>query len=111
MSEDNGMEGPGMDMVVPVKALQGQAELIQRLQAHIQHLSRLLDQQNGTPCEQVRHHQEVQDLKDALAAFAHPDLSEMLIGHMEGDATIIFQRIRAKLTIGDFRRAAELVKN
>lgn len=48
-------------------------------------------------------------LLEALEPFAHADLSELLGGNVEGDDSIVFQKKDAKLTIGDFRRARELV--
>jgi hypothetical protein len=47
-------------------------------------------------------------LTDVLRAFAHPDLCEVLGGNVEGNASIVFQRNKAILTLGDFRRARSL---
>lgn len=48
----------------------------------------------------------IERLRKGLAPFAHPDLSKTLGGNIEGDASPVFGRDKAKLTLGDFRRAA-----
>ena len=47
-------------------------------------------------------------LRAALAPFAHDDLCKELGGNVEGDASIIFMRNRAQITLGDCRRARAL---
>jgi len=42
------------------------ADLIEKLGAKVTHYAQLLDTQNGTPCEQIRHEQEVGRLREAL---------------------------------------------
>lgn len=55
--------------------------------------------------------EENERLREALEIFAHPDLGEKLGGNALGDDSIIFQRNRAKITLGDCRRAARAIKN
>lgn len=48
-------------------------------------------------------------LRAALSPFAHDDLCKELGGNVEGDASIIFQRNLAQITLGDCRRARMLL--
>ena len=50
------------------------------------------------------------ELVAALRPFAHPDLSRIMGGNVEGDDSIVFRRNEARLTIGDFKRAAAALK-
>jgi predicted RNase H-like nuclease (RuvC/YqgF family) len=36
---------------------------VEQLRARVSHLVKLLDDQHGTPCEQIRHQQEVEELR------------------------------------------------
>ena len=62
----------------------------------------------------IMDYREVDDentkLRDALKPFSHKDLSEMHSGNAMGDDSIVFQRNKAVLTIGDFKQAKELLK-
>ena len=53
--------------------------------------------------------EEVEMLKAIIKPFAHPDLSKMLGGNAEGDKSPVFQRDKAMLTIGDFKKAKEAI--
>jgi hypothetical protein len=47
----------------------------------------------------------IAELEKALKPFAHPDLSEVLSGNCKGDDSPVFQRDKAMLLIGHFRKA------
>ena len=49
--------------------------------------------------------EKIDQLVEALKPFTHPDLSQILEGNCEGDDSIVFQRNKAILRIGDFRKA------
>ena len=42
------------------------ADLIEGLQKQVRKLTILLDRQVGTPCEQIRHEQEIEKYRDAM---------------------------------------------
>ena len=48
--------------------------------------------------------------RDALRPFAHPALSRLLGGNVQGDESPVYGREDALLKIGDFKRAAEALK-
>lgn len=50
-----------------------------------------------------------QALVAALQPFTHPDLQRAVGGNWNSDASIVFVRGDAELTLGDFRRAARAV--
>lgn len=50
----------------------------------------------------------IKELEEALRPFAHPDLGEILGGNVQGNESIVFQKNKAFLKIGDFRKAAAL---
>jgi len=47
----------------------------------------------------------------ALEPFSHPDLSEQLSGNTKGSESIVYERNKATLTLGDFRKAANVCKS
>lgn len=47
----------------------------------------------------------IAELEKALEPFADPDLSEVLSGNCKGDDSPVFQRDKAMLLIGHFRKA------
>ena len=49
----------------------------------------------------------IKELSEALEPFSHPDLHLIFGGNVQGDNSPVFQRNKAMLTIGDFRRAAD----
>jgi len=49
-------------------------------------------------------------LQAILKPFTQPDLHKLMVGNFEGDASIVFQRDKAVLTIGDFSAAAEAAR-
>lgn len=49
--------------------------------------------------------EENKRLREALAPFSHPDLSEKLGGNHKGDESPVFARNKALLTLGNFRQA------
>lgn len=51
---------------------------------------------------------EIFQLRQALRPFAHPDLSMVTSGNVQGGSSPVFQRNRAVLRIGDFKKAASL---
>lgn len=51
---------------------------------------------------------EIAQLRQALRPFAHPDLSMVTSGNVEGDSSPVFQRNKAVLRIGDFKKAMTL---
>lgn len=53
--------------------------------------------------------QEVERLREALRPFSHPDLCARLSGNVQGNDSIIFGRNKAKITLGDCRKAAALL--
>lgn len=64
-----------------------------------------------TYTEELAHAAEkVAKIKQAAQPFMHPDLQKILSGNTLGDDSIVFQRDNAALTIGDFRRLAEVLK-
>ena len=46
----------------------------------------------------------------ALEPFAHPDLCKLVGGNVQGDASPVFGRDKAILTLGDFRRARKFLR-
>ena len=54
--------------------------------------------------EVTRLTRELEEAKDILEPFSHEDLCEQLGGNAEGDLSIIFQRNKAVLRLGDFKR-------
>ena len=60
--------------------------------------------------EACRLEEENERLRAALAPFTHNALSEMMGGNCDGDNSIVFQRNKAKLTIGDFKAAQEALQ-
>jgi hypothetical protein len=56
------------DIPALIAAYRSQAGEIARLRARVAELVTALDAQNGTPCEQIRHAQEVEALRERLAA-------------------------------------------
>jgi hypothetical protein len=60
------------------------AELLARYQS----LCAALDKQNGTPCEQIRHEQVMEDIRDTLLPFwradhRHPDINDAEWGSLD----------------------------
>ena len=53
---------------------------------------------------------EISHLRGALRPFAHPDLARIM-GGQHDSTSIVFQRDRAKLAIGDFERAAAALED
>lgn len=51
-------------------------DLVRRLQEKVNILTQSLDALHGTPCEQIRHQQEVEALRTALAFYADPTAYE-----------------------------------
>lgn len=50
---------------------------------------------------------QLEQARRALKPFTHPDLAREMSGNKKGDASIIFQRNEAIITIGDIRMAIE----
>ena len=50
------------------------------------------------------------ELAEALKPFAQEDLCRAYSGNIEGDKSIIFQRNKAIITLGDCRRAVAILK-
>ena len=55
--------------------------------------------------------QECRKLRKALKPFTSPDLHQYLGGNAEGEDSIVFQRQKTQLTIGDFKLAAKTYAN
>lgn len=59
-----------------------------------------------TFAEGVRVYEErIKELEEALKPFVHEDLSRLFSGNNLGDDSIVFQRNKAVLKIGDFKKA------
>ena len=52
----------------------------------------------------------IDEMLKTLKPFAHPDMHKLLSGNNMGDESIVFQRNKAVLTIGDFRKVADIIK-
>jgi len=57
--------------------------------------------------EGIKQHNRIEKLEAALKPFSHDHLCEYLGGNANGEQSIIFQRNKAKLTIGDCRLARD----
>ncbi len=55
--------------------------LNEQLQAKVSHYAKLLDDQYGTPCEQIRHQWEIERLLDALEAVVND--AHVVIAHVK----------------------------
>jgi len=55
-------------------------------------------------------HCELEDLREALKPFAHPDLCQIHPSNADGDLSPIFQRNKAVITLKDCRRAREVLE-
>ena len=49
-------------------------------------------------------------VREVVGPFAHPHLSRMATGNIEGDRSIVFGRDEAELTLGNFRAARQLME-
>lgn len=60
--------------------------------------------------ENIYLRKRVKELEEALKPFSHPAFRRLLGGNVQGDASPIYGREDAILTIGDFKRAAEALE-
>ena len=56
----------GADAERITRLFQEQHAEIERLQEKVRNLTKWYDDQNGTPCEQIRHEQEIERLKKII---------------------------------------------
>jgi len=60
-------------------------------------------------CEKNPYLARIKELREALKPFSRDGLCRELTGNFEGDASPVFQRCDALLTLGDFRRAKKVL--